>query len=468
MDTSWCPVCSREILPKRYQVPIAPPMQAQPAPPPSSPSSTGDAPRRTKSAARKGGLARGTGRVRPNGAVKAAEPAPKPAPAPLVPAAPIRMRTIIDQSPLPLYCSDACRLSDTAAGFMDGDFDPSRDAAVPVSPWAATAEESDSSSSGTSSDASTSSWGSAGTKVSASGHASASMATLAALYNFPPMPAPAPIIEEAPPAPAGSEYNFNEYGSGVMMAARRIRAALCPEAAKGTPFAPAPTAPAQRGPIKGWTDGSADWRNTVYSLSTAQPRTPLPFSATPANTTTEAPAAQPAQSEPARPAPLRKNSAELYAKYPLSSTKRSESRTSLYTAASTTSLPPSSASSMRSAQRQRTLLKKGAEGKLLVPDVCLKARSPSAASFASSGSSPQRSPLSRHGSDVSEESTASSAQRKVPETRSWSYDNLQTYPAMCPPGAKVKTTQLVDGELREVEVSAPLKRLFLFADKEVR
>ena len=38
------------------------------------------------------------------------------------------------------------------------------------------------------------------------------------------------------------------------------------------------------------------------------------------------------------------------------------------------------------------------------------------------------------------------------EARSWTYDNLQTYLAMCPPGTKIKTTQLIDGELREVEL----------------
>lgn len=42
IDTSWCPVCAREIMPKRFLVPVAPPLPpspAAPAPPPSSPSS---------------------------------------------------------------------------------------------------------------------------------------------------------------------------------------------------------------------------------------------------------------------------------------------------------------------------------------------------------------------------------------------------------------------------------------------
>lgn len=39
-DTTWCPVCSRQILPKRYYVPIQPQPQA-PAVPPSSPTTGG-------------------------------------------------------------------------------------------------------------------------------------------------------------------------------------------------------------------------------------------------------------------------------------------------------------------------------------------------------------------------------------------------------------------------------------------
>lgn len=45
LDTSWCPVCSRQILPKRYLVPVTqqPSIPSPiPAPPPSSPTASGE------------------------------------------------------------------------------------------------------------------------------------------------------------------------------------------------------------------------------------------------------------------------------------------------------------------------------------------------------------------------------------------------------------------------------------------
>lgn len=57
--------------------------------------------------------------------------------------------------------------------------------------------------------------------------------------------------------------------------------------------------------------------------------------------------------------------------------------------------------------------------------------------------------------------------------RSWSYDNVRTYPVMMPPPKKEKriVTRVIDGETEEVEVEVEVtpqvKRLFLFAGKEV-
>jgi len=56
--------------------------------------------------------------------------------------------------------------------------------------------------------------------------------------------------------------------------------------------------------------------------------------------------------------------------------------------------------------------------------------------------------------------------------RSWSYDNLRTYPVMQLPPKKEKRIekQVVDGREVEVEVEVevvqPMKRLFLFPGKE--
>jgi hypothetical protein len=60
----------------------------------------------------------------------------------------------------------------------------------------------------------------------------------------------------------------------------------------------------------------------------------------------------------------------------------------------------------------------------------------------------------------------------LPPARSWSYDNLMTYPVMQPTMKKEKRIQkqVVDGEERDVEVEVemppPFKQLFLFSGKE--
>jgi hypothetical protein len=92
-----------------------------------------------------------------------------------------------------------------------------------------------------------------------------------------------------------------------------------------------------------------------------------------------------------------------------------------------------------------------------------------------------RSPLSRYGSEISEggsdsytkvdaDEGLSMAKRPAVETRSWSYDNLMTYPVMQPTLKKEKRIQrqVVDGEEKEVEVeiTQPFKQLFLFSGKD--
>ncbi|KAF5345528.1 hypothetical protein D9758_011992 [Tetrapyrgos nigripes] len=72
--SQWCPVCDRQIIPKRTQVPVPLPR------------------------IKRGGIVEGTGR------------------------APQKMRTIIDQGPYPLYCSDKCRLSDLSHPNSDDDY----------------------------------------------------------------------------------------------------------------------------------------------------------------------------------------------------------------------------------------------------------------------------------------------------------------------------------------------------------
>ena len=400
----------------------------------------------------------GTGRVKPNGAVKRSnsttvvkgEPTAT-TPAPSQPAAPLRQRTVIDQGPIPLYCSDECRMSDLNSiyGVLSHDFDPHRESTVvPRDSYTSLASgceaESISSSGGVSSidSFSSTSHSSESTRHS---RVSSSIATLAALYDFPPLPPPPPIIEQAnsQSSCSDSEYDFDQYNSGVMMAARRIKAALCPEPVKRSPFNLTPDISVERQPIPGWTDGSDAWRSSVYSLATPKNdphcpsnsesnKQPKSIVASPHHSrgvlsTVGEPAStsQHNASTPSLPvtkptAPQTKRSTsyagDLYSKYPLSFSRRSESRISLHTPGS---LPTTSSTFARSSSHQRQgrpLLKRGAEGKLLVPDVRMKtftgsSLSPSAgssASLASLSSYPAssqrstRSPLSQRSSETSE------------------------------------------------------------------
>lgn len=411
----------------------------------------------------RGGLVHGTGRVKPNGAVKRSDFAVAGKGVPTVtppsqpqPAAPLKHRTVIDQGPIPLYCSDECQMSDlhSSSGVLSADYDPHRES-TPVAPHhsytalvSGFETESDSSSGGVSSVESYCSISRSSDSRKAP-HVSPSIATIAALYDFPPLPPPPPIIERADSqsSASDSEHNFDQYESGVMMAARRIKAALFPDPVKRSAFSPTPPPPVSRQPIPGWTDGSAAWRSSVYSLSAPTNTLQLPHDeeggsayksivASPhrsrgvhstigeTSTTTPRHSASTTSlpvTRPTAPATTRSISYadDLYSKYPLSFSRRSESRTSLCTPRS---FPTSSSTSVRIASRQqegRSLLKPGAEGKLLVPDVKLKVHtdsslapslgsSASLASWRSGSSYPAstqrstRSPLSRHGSVISE------------------------------------------------------------------
>jgi len=129
-------------------------------------------------------------------------------------------------------------------------------------------------------------------------------------------------------------------------------------------------------------------------------------------------------------------------------------------------------------KKEVPLLKKGAEGKLLVPDVKLKVST----SFVNVSGSPASSNIhiSRRASGFSDGSMASLTEEEEEltfssrpvETRAWSYDNVLTYPCMAPPVRTERRLEkrILDGVEQEVEVEVelPLKRLFLFPGKEVR
>lgn len=495
-DTSWCPVCDRQILPKRLLVPVLP-QTAPPPPPPPPPSSPI---RRTKGATlkqRSAGLVHGTGRVKPNGSIKLADSKSHSPPPP------VKLRTVIDQGPTPLYCSDECQLADIHSQH-DGlpiDYHPDRQAIYPsTASFSSTDTRSDSTSSSDDSQSSLPPYS------SNPSHISPSLATLAAMYNFPPLPPPPPIEESI--LSSASESQPPEYTSGVMMAARRI-AEYCPKPQMRDPLGHIipPAEPPKA--IAGWNDGSNGWRSSIYSFSSPHTQSAHDVKAYRTLTATShrsrgvqstftASSSSRSATDIRSASSLPVESTDMITKFSQSFNRRSESRVSLYS-------PPQSSNPLPSTspqKRERSLLQPGAEGKLLVPDVKMKVHSASSSSLSSAWSGPSsrrsnaRSPLSVTSSSSDEEdgltqrceSAMSLPQMKRPMAegefplssvtnifihkqllaRSWSYDNFRTYPAMCPPPKKEKRKEkrLVEGVETEVEVEVevqqPLKRLFLF------
>ncbi|KAH9980328.1 hypothetical protein BGW80DRAFT_1454822 [Lactifluus volemus] len=520
LDTSWCPVCSRQILPKRYLV-LLPQHPSNPtpipAPPPSSPTALEDSSptrlptnrqmRRTTGTIRQkgaGGLVRGTGRVKPNGTIKRSDPKRDtshavPPPPTQIPSATAKHRTVIDQDPTPLYCSDECRLEDLNS------------ITIPF-----TGDESDSSSPSTSPDSQGSTLTTEHNPFAVEPPAMGdSIAALARIYDFPPLPPRPAILDEEPREPA-VEFD-NDYQSGVMMAARRIKETLCSRSDSIKTVRSSGQVPKERRLIPGWTDGSDSWRSSVYSLTS--PNTPISstnltsrderpaayssFIASPHRSTgvystigdNNTPMASMPQAAPPLTAAARANTSDdLHSKYSLAFSRRSDSRSSL-----SGSAPQAQSFPAPARRREQNILKPGAEGKLLVPDVKLKGSSASpphsndGASVSSWRSSSTRSylrsPLSRQGSAMSVGSGSDSmdalpdhqqpcslpsAKRPTVETRSWSYDNMITYPVMpMPPRKEFRyERRVVDGVTTvvetEVEVQSQQKRLFLFPGKERR
>ncbi|KAG2071363.1 hypothetical protein BDR04DRAFT_511940 [Suillus decipiens] len=518
-DEAWCPVCDRQIMPKRYTVPVLPQPQEPTPVPTSSPASSSPSKNqqsdstttsrtsRTKPGAirAKSGLLQGTGRVKPNGAIKRTDSATTAnkgraePPQPQQPVAPIKHRTIIDQGPIPLYCSDECRLQDLAR--LDGayplNYHPDRSSPplprVPHNSFERRYCESEDESTSASGSSLDSGFSSSSPLVTVS----RSMATLAALYNFPPLP-PAPPILSSVDSTSSSEPEYrNDYQGGTMMASRRIKEVLCPPRPKSSSFYSEPPQP--RKPVAGWTDGGSEWRQSVYggyskpsdNASVGSGKVQTSFAASShrgvqwtstlsqSNSSSALVAQCPTSNLPPRSS--QSYNEELYTKYSLPLSRRSESRMSLFphSASSSAQSPPLSPTSTSSSSRRRRevpLLKRGAEGRLLVPDVILTRNN------SSMGLLSQRlaKPLRRHPSEVSEDSIVSDttsepltpSSRPVPQTRTWSYDNIKTYPVMMPPAKKEKRIEhrMVDGEIKEVEVEVevlqPVKRLFLFPGKE--
>ncbi|KIM43112.1 hypothetical protein M413DRAFT_18257 [Hebeloma cylindrosporum] len=470
-DQAWCPTCDRQIQPKRTIINVPVQRSSSTAPPPPPPSS----PRKSTKAStvRKGGLLNGTGRVRPNGTIK---------PPPVA----TKQRTVIDQGPTPLYCSDECEFADINSR-RGVPLDPAREEPTSSNPIKAKKIAFTTAGSETESDASSS---------SSVYSANPSLAKMAKFYNWDPLPPPPPVFDDPEDLPAPPQYN-----SGIMMAGRLLNSLAVPPAKPQVgPHRPPPE---PRKVVPGWTDGSNAWRSAIYSFAppkaggkdpfNRQDSPPSPSFSRRKSSRPSSYAALAINSAPAAASAAAFHSAsdDLINKFSENFSRRCESRTSLYQGGgSYTATPPPSVSSQSlpatSPKRERSILHRAAEGKLLAPDVKLKVHSGSSASLSSAWSGPAstssrrsvRSPLSAP-SDDSDEDTETCAvaknikvkRRPVENTRSWSYDNVKTYDIMQVPQKKIKKIekqiQLVDGEEVEVEVEVevyePLKRLFNFA-----
>jgi len=468
--------------------------------------------RQKKNAVRgRGGLVHGTGRVKPNGTIRRSDSNSSkksvPEPAPLEPS---KQRLVIEQGPTPLYCSDECRIADLNAshGILGSDYNPDRQSPPPPPvPHNSFSSLVFSTSQDSESDSSSSTDSSLELTDTDRCHA-----RLAPLYGFPPLP-PRPHL--ARPEPDQKVDPSKQYQSGVMMAAQRIKANLCKEVPKRSSFAHLkPPSSNERKPIPGWTDGSDGWRAEVYSF--AKPRDhslPVDESSDPKRAYKGFVASsqrqggvystldikyqvpQPLSDEPTS-LPRNRTVDELYSKYNLAFARRCESRTSMHSSSSVLSMARSLPTTVAPIIKRKEvpILKKGAEGKLLVPDVKLKVSTSYVTISGSSANSNSR--ITRRTSEfsdgsmtsVTEEDELSFKPRTVeseshslrflrprlicPPARAWSYDNVLTYPCMVPPVRTERRIErhVVDGVERdiEVEVELPLKRLFLFPGKEVR
>ena len=401
--------------------------------------------RRAKTGAvkhRGGGLVHGTGRVKPNGKIKRSDSSASSklqAPATTTPhnPVPIKTRTVIDQGPVPLYCSDECQIRDLNSmyGAFSIDYHPDRDSPppppVPHNSYSQREQingsDSDSSGGTTSSVESCSSslqFSMPSESASAPQPRSEMSPCLATLYELSKwkQPPPAPILCSDP---WDSELSTN-FHSGIIMAGRRITTVFGsePEVKRSTLYGALLPQPRRQRHIPGWTDGSNAWRGEVYGLVAppadddasyqrddrtaraygsfvASPHRSHGIQSTVGQSKLNSSHFTPA-SFPATKTQEVISAEELYSKYSQSFSRRSESRASLYPSSSLVAQSyPSTAP-----RRERFLVHPGAQGKLLVPDVKLKARGNSSTSVSSSdwsSSSPTSEKSHRDESDASED-----------------------------------------------------------------
>lgn len=337
-------------------------------------------------------MVHGTGRVKPNGALKRADSPPSQQPAPVPqPSVPVKHRTVIEQGPLSLYCSDECK----AKGYAEASGCPSDYNSSPLlssntarSP-SLQSQASTASTSSTSSSSSTSS-----TKDNyyypdsdcseLPDHISPSLATYAKFHKFTkPIPPPYAARVVAP------LEDLPEFTGGIIMAGRRMAeiTAKPPKKAHYGPYVS--EQPEVRKPIPGWDDGSQDWRATMYGFAAPRKagartashddiqgyKTHVAVTHRSRGVSSSMSSSVPFSIAPVQPTTSTSYSPEttaLYEKFSSSLNLRAEERM----AAS----PPSPSERPK---RERPLLGPGLEGKLLVPNVTMPVYSGSTAHLTS-------------------------------------------------------------------------------------
>ena len=302
----------------------------------------------------------------------------------------MKQRLVIDNGPIPLYCSDACHIADIKVRRRDLPQNPALD-------------ETASSSSGSSN---------ASTLITPPQNDKplTPRERFAKAYGI-TLPPPPPQCED----PENGEPPL-DYTGGNMMAGRFIDS-MC--AIRSNKSEPAKVIP-------GWNDGSTAWRSAVYNYTPQSPSDPFYThvhpSAAPSSTDTRYRRSSPCVSSSAPSAPSPLENEELIARFNDKFTMRCEARLAQSQSRSRSSTPTS-----QSIKRERSILQPGAEGKLLVPDVKLKVRTGSNTSISSSNPTPMsptssrrsvRSPLSCTSDNRQEIRTSFTLKRPTVESSS--------------------------------------------------
>lgn len=429
-DHPWCPVCDRQIPPKRRCIPVyAAPEPQEELPPPPPPSSQVDeaedssdtcksfAPFKhfhililslAKAAMKKrlnnnfvvGG---GKGRKGLKGQAAAGSSKPKV----------LYYRNFLENDPKQLYCSDECERTDLNHPKKVERKSCEAESVSSTTPTTSTCSRK---------------W-------------SPSLITLASIYKFTP-PLCDPVTAEDVRTISHTDLP-HDYNSGVMMAAKRLEAYLT-KPTKRSPY-DFSIQPTTRPTVPGFNDGSHEWRKAAYNLGSVK-SDPLPcvtsaaYKSMPSRAGRHVPTAVP-QVKIDAPA-----EEEMAIKFANSVGRSRDSRLA--------STAP---------RKERSIVKPGAEGRLLVPDVKLKLNRSSSSSA----------PLAPKVETVAKPVEAVPVPNRRPGTqgmfslfsgrrpftyispvRSWSYDNMKTYPIYSMPKKMEKRmeTRVENGAEIQVEV----------------